>query len=76
VNKKTGNRVLQKFSPEMYDMIDNVGTLTADNKLIFMANAQMLKECTDPFFSNANIFSNSLSVESNPVIVSLQINDF
>ena len=78
INKKTGSSVLQKFSPDnlIYDMMKESKALTVDNKLIFMADAQMLKACTDPFFSNANSIRESLSEESNPVIISLQINNF
>ena len=38
-----------------------------------MANAHLLN---NPFFSHANSMIDSLSEDSNPVIVSLQINDF
>ena len=82
VNKKNGNSVVQIFSPDnpLYDMdgansltVDGAKILTADNKLIFMANAHILN---DPFFSNATSIKDSLSEDANPVIVSLQINDF
>ena len=82
VNKKNGNSVVQIFSPDnpLYDMdgansltVDGAKILTADNKLIFMAHAHILN---DPFFSNATSIKDSLSEDANPVIVSLQINDF
>ena len=78
VNKNTGSCVLHKLSDEnpVSVMMENAKILTADNKLIFIANAQMLKVCIDPFFSNKNLTMDYLSEESNPVIVSLQINDF
>ena len=77
VNKKTGNSVLQKVLPDdpLFDMMEEAKILTAENELVFMANAQMLKECTDPFFNTVNISNGTLS-ESNPIIVSLKINDF
>ena len=78
VNKNTGNSVLQKLSHDdpLWVMMENAKVLTDDDKLIFIANAQMFKECIDPFFNNTNLTMASLSEESNPVIVSLQINDF
>jgi hypothetical protein len=50
--------------------------LTTDDKLVFMIDAQKIKECTDPFFNSANINKSSLSEDANPVIVKLKINDF
>jgi len=77
VNKKTGNSVLHKLLPDSHTSDDNLfrgaKALTADNKLIFMMSTQMLN---DPFFSNADSIKSSLTEESNPVIVILQVNDF
>ena len=78
INKNTGNSVMQKLSIDepLYKMMKEAMILTTDNKLIFMANAQMLKECTDPFFSNANRIGNSLPEDVNPVVIALKINGF
>ena len=78
VNKNTGNSVLQKLSPDdsLLHLIDRAIVLTADNELVCMANAQMLKESTDPFFNRININKESLSEISNPVIIRLKINNF
>ena len=76
VNKKTGNSVMQKFSPAdpLFEMLGGAKALTADKELVFMADAQLLKACADPFFKNS--IADSLPDDSNPVIISLQINDF
>ena len=78
VNKNTRNSVLQKLSPDdpLFSLIDRAITLTVDNELVCMANAQMLKETTDPFFDRVKINKNSLSEASNPIIISLKINNF
>ena len=78
VNKNTGNSVLQKLSDDdpLWAIMENAKILTDDDKLVFMANAQKLKESIDPFFNSANNIRDSLSEDSNPVIVSLKINDF
>jgi len=78
VNKKTGNSVLQKLlrDDSLYEMMNEAKVLTEDNKLVFMANARLVKENTNPFFSNAENIKNSLSEESNPVIIILRINNF
>ena len=78
VNKKTGNSVMQKFLPDnpIFKMLGGAKALTADNELVFMADAQMLKACADPFFYNVNGIGESLSDDSNPVIITLNINDF
>lgn len=79
INKNTGNSVLQKFLPDdpLHSMLEIAQLLTADNELIFLANAQLLKETTNPFFSNhiQNI-ANAITDDSNPVIISLKINNF
>ena len=76
VNKKTGNSVMQKFLPDdlLFEMIGSAKALTADNELVFMADAQLLKACADPFFKNS--IANALPDDSNPVIITLPINDF
>ena len=78
VNKNTGNSVLQKLLHDdpLFYLIDRSIILTVDNELVCMANAQVLKECTDTFFNSININKDSLSEVSNPVIVSLKINNF
>ena len=78
VNKKTGNSVLQKLLPDdfLFEMMEEAKILTSDNELVFIANASMLKKCTDPFFNSATNIRNSLTEESNPVIISLKIKDF
>jgi len=78
VNKKTGNSVLQKLLPDdpMYEMMREAKILSAHNELVFMANAQILRQCTDLFFNSVSIIRNSLSEDSNPVIISIQIKDF
>jgi len=78
VNKNTGNSVLQTLLPDnpLYEMMEEAKILTADNELVFLANAPFLMKCTDPFFSGVIDISKSLSEESNPVIVSLRIKDF
>jgi hypothetical protein len=78
INKKTGNSVIQKLSIDdpLFKMMEEAKILTTGNELVFLANAQMLKECTDPFFSNANNINYLLSVDANPVIVRLKINHF
>ena len=69
---------MQKFLPDdpLFEMIGSAKALTADNELVFMADAQLLKACADPFFSNTDSIINSLSDDSNPVIISLPIHDF
>jgi len=57
-------------------MMEEAKILTADNELVFLANVPLLLKCTDPFFNSVIDISNSLSEESNPVIVSLRIKDF
>ena len=79
VNKKTGNSVLQKFSQDdpLYKMMAEAQILTADDQLVFMVNAQMLKACTDLFFNHAvGVVRGSLSEDANPVIKTLKINEF
>ena len=78
VNKNTENSVLQKLSVDdpLWAMMENAKVLTDDDELIFMANAQHLKESTDPFFNSTDSILDSLSEESNPVIISVKINDF
>jgi len=78
VNKKTGNSVLQELLPDnpLYEMLEEAKILTAGNELVFLANAPILMKCTDPFFNKVNNIRNSLSEETNPVIVSLRIKDF
>ena len=78
INKKTKNSVLQHFTTEnpLYEMMQEAKLLTSNNKLIFLADAQMLKTCTDTFFNTSTNFKSSLSEDDNPVIISLQINDF
>ena len=78
VNKNMGSSVLQIVMPDnqLFEMIDRSIQLTVGNDLVFMVNAQMLKECSDPFFNSENINKSSLSEESNPVIVKLKIYDF
>jgi hypothetical protein len=78
VNKRTGNSALQKLLPDnpLFEMMEEAKILTTDNELIFMANAPVLKKTADPFFNNVITIKNSLSEESNPVIVSLRIKDF
>ena len=78
VNKKSRNSVLQKFSPDdpIYQMMQGAKAITADNELIFMADAQILKTCTDLFFNHANQVGNTLTEDANPVIIHLKINDF
>ena len=78
LNKNSGNNVLQKFSSDdpIYQMLEGAKVITADNELVFMADAQILKTCTDPFFSNANRIGNSLVKDANPVIIHLKINNF
>ena len=80
VNKNTGNSVMQKFTVDdpLFVMMEMEGAkiLTHDNELVFIANAQMLRECADPFFNSAAFFKDSLSDDSNPIILSLKINDF
>ena len=78
VNKKTRNSVMQQFLPDnpTYAMIKEAKILTGDNELIFMADAQLLKACTYPFFSNADSIKDSLEEDANPVIIRLKINDF
>jgi len=69
---------MQKFLPDdpLFEMLGGAKALTADNELVFMADAQLLKTCADPFFKNADIIADALPDDSNPVIISLVINDF
>ena len=74
VNKKTGSSILHQLPDASDDhLYKGAKALTVDNKLIFIGDEQMLK---DPFFKNAESIKNSLTEESNPVIISLQIKDF
>ncbi len=77
VNKQTGNSVLQKLLADdpLFVLLEDAKALTADNQLIFMANAPALKENSDSFFKNIQV-RDQVTESSNPVILSLQINDF
>ena len=57
-------------------MMQEAKMLTADNNLVFIADALMLKDCADPFFNMNDNIKNSIPEDSNPFIVRLQINDF
>ena len=79
VNKHTGNSVLQKFSQDdqLHKLMKEAIILTGDNKLTFLVDTQMLKECKDPFISDAiDPIRDSLSEDGNPVVIMLIINDF
>ena len=78
INKNTGNSVLQRFTTDnpQYEMMQEAKMLTADNKLVFIVDALMFKECTDSFFNMNDNIKNSISEDSNPLILRLQINNF
>ena len=79
VNKHTGNSVLQKFSLDdpLCMLMDEARLMTVNNELVFMVEAQKLKECTDPFIGQAaGSIKDALSEDDNPVIIILTMNDF
>lgn len=80
INKNTGNSVLQKLLEDdlLVKMMEIEGAkiMTIDNELVFIVDASLLKDCTDPFFNSAKFNKKSLLDDSNPVIVTLTMNDF